>query len=1233
MNKQSRRNSCSGIFKLLLMITLLFPLVASAATISTVAGNGEGDAYFTDVYNGALATSVAARGVSGIATDAAGNLYYNANTHVVKRDASTGLVTLIAGNGTFGFSGDGGAATNAAIQGLGVTGLGFDLSGNLLIADSYNSRMRAVNLTTGIIVTPWGDPSTNGYVTDMEYDGGGTLFTVDNRYSQIWVTPPDGPTYVFAGLNPASPGFSGDNGPADEARLNHPYGLALDAAGNIYFSDRDNHVIRRIDRITGVITSYAGQGTVSGFGGDGGPASAALLNRPAGIDFDSAGNLYIADSGNARVRRVDASSGIITTVVGNGAVDQYGRFISSGDGGEATNASLRSATNVALDANDNLYIADYHRVRRVSYPDTTPPTGTLTINNGAEFTNSNRLNLTLTCDDSGGSGCTQMRFRTNGGAWTPLKPFSNTDNGNVWSLIQGLNTIGVEFLDALGNRSSEITDSITFDSVSPLGARITSPSDGDTVGTSTPRFTGTAEPFSTVNLSVYNSGWTTIAMVTTDAAGNWSTVIPEQPDGRRSYHAIPTDRAGNVGWEDNIVDVIIDTTAPTAPVINQPAAGSTTQNRTPTISGTAEIVSTITLYDDADILGQFTRDSGWGSSWSFTPTTPLSEGVHNITATATDAVGNVSALSPVTTFTIIVPDHTPPVVTPPADITAAAINSSGTPATNLSVFLDGATAVDDTDGSLPISHDAPAILPLGTTTVTFSATDAAGNTGSATATITVSDLPAPIVPPPASITLAAVDAAGTPLSSAAQFLGDASATDEIDGSLPVSHDAPAILPFGTTTVTFSATDSAGNTGNATATITISDLTAPIVTPPASITLAAVDAAGIPLSNAAQFLGDASATDETDGSLPVSHNAPDPLPLGTTTVTFSATDSAGNRATASASVTVTDQLEPVITAGAGLIVLGDSILNGLDASAAPIQDLLNGASAQDNVDGAVTVTHDAPSFFPYGSTTVTFSAVDAMGNAATHQAVVTVNNPDATGDAAPAASGTGLTIEQSIALGLDPNANTTDVDGDGIADNLEVGDLLNPSDSDGDGVLDLFESGAAANDASYVNGLVTTNGSVDLQSNGQSLAQVTSSATGSGAPSGVDFPYGVISYQSTVATAGDNQTVRLTFSAPLPSQPVLYKVDVAGAYTVIPATQWTQVDGNTIDLTLTDGGSFDLDGVANGVIVDPLAVGNPITEPSPNSGGGGGGAASPWVLLLLLLSLARSRKTLCARRRV
>ena len=1150
MNKQSRRNSCSGIFKLLLMITLLFPLVASAATINTVAGNGEGDAYFTDVYNGALATSVAARGVSGIATDAAGNLYYNANTHVVKRDASTGLVTLIAGNGTFGFSGDGGAATNAAIQGLGVTGLGFDLSGNLLIADSYNSRMRAVNLTTGIIVTPWGDPSTNGYVTDMEYDGGGTLFTVDNRYSQIWVTPPDGPTYVFAGLNPASPGFSGDNGPADEARLNHPYGLALDAAGNIYFSDRDNHVIRRIDRITGVITSYAGQGTVSGFGGDGGPASAALLNRPAGIDFDSAGNLYIADSGNARVRRVDASSGIITTVVGNGAVDQYGRFISSGDGGEATNASLRSATNVALDANDNLYIADYHRVRRVSYPDTTPPTGTLTINNGAEFTNSNRLNLTLTCDDSGGSGCTQMRFRTNGGAWTPLKPFSNTDNGNVWSLIQGLNTIGVEFLDALGNRSSEITDSITFDSVSPLGARITSPSDGDTVGTSTPRFTGTAEPFSTVNLSVYNSGWTTIAMVTTDAAGNWSTVIPEQPDGRRSYHAIPTDRAGNVGWEDNIVDVIIDTTAPAAPVINQPAAGSTTQNRTPTISGTAEIVSTITLYDDADILGQFTRDSGLGSSWSFTPTTPLSEGVHNITATATDAVGNVSALSPVTTFTIIVPDHTPPVVTPPADITAAAINSSGTPATNLSVFLDGATAVDDTDGSLPISHDAPAILPFGTTTVTFSATDAAGNTGSATATIT-----------------------------------------------------------------------------------ISDLTAPIVTPPASITLAAVDAAGTPLSNAAQFLGDASATDETDGSLPVSHNAPDPLPLGTTTVTFSATDSAGNTATASASVTVTDQLEPVITAGAGLIVLGDAMLNGLDASAAPIQDLLNGASAQDNVDGAVTVTHDAPSLFPYGSTTVTFSAVDAMGNAATHQAVVTVNNPDATGDAAPAASGTGLTIEQSIALGLDPNANTTDVDGDGIADNLEVGDLLNPSDSDGDGVLDLFESGAAANDASYVNGLVTTNGSVDLQSNGQSLTQVTSSATGSGAPSGVDFPYGVISYQSTVATAGDAQTVRLTFSTPLPSQPVLYKVDVAGTYTVIPATQWTQVDGNTIDLTLTDGGSFDLDGVANGVIVDPLAVGNPITEPSPNSGGGGGGAASPWVLLLLLLSLARSRKTLCARRRV
>ncbi|WP_177419414.1 choice-of-anchor U domain-containing protein [endosymbiont of Lamellibrachia barhami] len=1449
----------------LLLIALLFPAYVSAAIISTVAGNGEGDASFTDVYNGALATAVAARQVQGLVTDADGNLYYNANTHVVKRDATTGLLTLIAGNGTFGFSGDGGPATSAALQGLGVSGLGFDLSGNLLIADAFNHRVRVID-SLGTILTLWGDPSVSGLVTDMEYDGGGTLFTVDNTNSQIWVTPPGGPTFIFAGLAPASPGFSGDGGQATQAQLNSPWGLALDAAGNVYVSDTNNHVIRRIDRITSVITTFAGTPGVAGYGGDGLPATGAQLSRPRGIDFDSAGNLFIADNGNGRVRRVDAVTGIITTVAGSGAKDQYGRFISSGDGGEATSAGLRAATNVALDADDNLFISDYHRVRRVAFSDTAPPTGTISINSGVDYTNSVNLILDLTCDDGGGSGCAQMRLRTLPWNYSAFQPVVDTLDYRVG--LEGVNTVAVQFVDALGNLSAEFSASITVDVTGPGTALITSPVDRDIIGTSTPTFSGTAEAYSTVTLSAYSGSWIPIAMVTTDAVDNWTTVVPPQPDGLRTYRAIPTDRAGNVGWDGNRVSVTFDTTAPAPPVITQPINGSSTADRTPTFSGSAEQNSTVTLYDGVTVMGAVTTVP-FRTSWSFTPTTLLGGGLHDISATATDGLGNVSAASAVISVTIIVPNSVPPVVTPPADETVAAVDGSGTPSANLSTFLGGATAVDDLDGILVTSHDAPATFPLGptivtfsstdssgnigtatavvsvadqngpvvtppadaiidavdasgapaanaaaflggasalddvdgavavthnapdplpfgTTTVTFSAVDAAGHTGTATATITVADQAEPVVMAPDNVTLAAVDASGAPVANAAVFLSGASAADAIDGVLAVTHNAPNPLPLGATIVTFSATDAAGNIGTASATVTVTDQAAPAVTPPAGVTLAAVNAGGIPAVNAAVFLNGASATDNVNGVLTVTHNAPDPLPLGTTTVTFTAidaggntgtataaitvidqgvpvvtppgnvtlaaidtsgtplanaaafiagasasdnvsgalsvtnnapdplplgattvtfstvdaagltgsatavititdqgdpvvtppadvmlsavdangtpvvnavaflngavvadnvdgapivthdapnplpmgdttvtftaTDAAGNTGAATATVTVSDNTEPVISADVGLALFGNAALGGLNATAAEIQDLINGATAQDNVDGAVSVADDAPGLFLFGSTTFSFTAVDAAGNETNRTATVTVNNPSAMGDDAPAASGTGLTIGQSNNVGLDPNATTTDTDGDGVDDNQEVGDPANPSDQDGDGVLDLFESGNAASDASHVNGLAAETGTVDLQSTGQNLSHVTSSATIAGAPSGVAFPFGVISYETTVSAPGASQTVRLTFSEALPDGLVLYKVDLGGNYTEIPTAQWNQVDANSIDLTLTDGGPFDLDGLADGKIVDPLALGS--DPEAPESSSGGGGSTSPWLFLLFLLVMSR-----------
>ena len=224
--------------------------------------------------------------------------------------------TAVAGNGTFGFSGDGGLATDAQIANSTWT-VTIDNSGNLFIADQGNHRIRRVDASTGYITTVAGDGSSS--------------FSVD-----------DGLTL------------------ATDASISNPYGVAVDNAGNLFFADFINDRIRRVDAITDIITTVVGTGT-PGSSGDAGPASLAQLNSPAGIAVDSAGNLFIADSANNRIRRVDASTGNIITVAGNGGLGF------SGDGSLATNASFFFPYGVAVDSNGNLFIADTFnkRIRRV----------------------------------------------------------------------------------------------------------------------------------------------------------------------------------------------------------------------------------------------------------------------------------------------------------------------------------------------------------------------------------------------------------------------------------------------------------------------------------------------------------------------------------------------------------------------------------------------------------------------------------------------------------------------------------------------------------------------------------------------------------------------------------------------------------------------------------------------------------------------------------------------------
>src|ERR1035437_1426654 len=380
--------------------------------LTVVAGNGK--AGFSG--DGGPATSASLSFPSGVAIDSDGNLYIADENNSRIRKVSSGTIMTVAGNGKPGFSGDGGAATSASL--CGPSGVAIDSAGILYIADTCNNRIRRVSggwLTTGggngdAVVTGDGVPATSSslkgpsgvsldsagdlYIADEKNSrirkvSSGTITTVAGNGSDVIDNDGDGPAasvtlYLpwrvavdsFGNLYIAEvgsgrirkvssgtittvagkgQGFSGDGGPATSASLFHPYGVAVDSAGNVYIADTYNYRIRKVSG--GTITTVAGNGGFR-FSGDGGPATSASFNLPQGMAVDSAGNLYIADTYNNRIRKVSGKT--ITTIAGGGNA--------LGDGGPATSASLFNPNGVAVDSAGNLYIADSgnSRIRKVS---------------------------------------------------------------------------------------------------------------------------------------------------------------------------------------------------------------------------------------------------------------------------------------------------------------------------------------------------------------------------------------------------------------------------------------------------------------------------------------------------------------------------------------------------------------------------------------------------------------------------------------------------------------------------------------------------------------------------------------------------------------------------------------------------------------------------------------------------------------------------------------------------
>ena len=351
--------------------------------ITTAAGSG------TAGYSGDGGPAVGAElnDPFSAAVDAAGNLFIaDAANNCIRKVATNGLISTVAGSGIAGYAGDGGPATNAQLWF--PYGVAVDGSGNLFIADWFSCRVRKVG-TNGIISTVAGN-GTPGYSGDggaaaeaqLQYpygvavDGSGNLFIADSSNNVVREVGISGLITTAAGNGTA--GYAGDGGPATSAELSFPTGLAVDASGNLFIADYYNHCIRELGT-NGMITTAAGNGT-PGYSGDGDAAAGAQLNFPYGVALDASANLFIADSSNNVVREVGIS-GIITTLAGDGTAGY------SGDGGVPADAALNHPTGVAVDLSGKLFVADQNNevIRMVPIPGPTLVLNNVTATNAGTY--------------------------------------------------------------------------------------------------------------------------------------------------------------------------------------------------------------------------------------------------------------------------------------------------------------------------------------------------------------------------------------------------------------------------------------------------------------------------------------------------------------------------------------------------------------------------------------------------------------------------------------------------------------------------------------------------------------------------------------------------------------------------------------------------------------------------------------------------------------------------------
>ena len=817
--------------------------------------------------------------------------------------------------------------------------LALDSAGNVYVTDYGNRRIQKFD-NDGNFLQTWGTKgSGNGQfqVPAGIAIGNDFVYVIDNDLNRVQKFDTSGKYITQWGSKGTESG-----------QFLLPQNIAVDPNGDVYVADTGNSRIQKFsadgkfllswgssgsgngnflnlrgvaaDSKGSIYVSDSGNNRIQKFTVDGvfiksfDVSSGNSLRYPQGLDVDSSGNIYIADTGNNRIVKIDLDGNSLTSWGSQGK----------------TNGNFNNPKDAVVDSDGNIFVVDSsnnriqkfsktaHAVSQISQSQTPPVTLSPSRND--------KTNPVITAPSD-------ITVEANGILSTvSIGQATATDSSGIASLVNnapakfplGSTVVTWTATDASGNVAKATQTVTVVDTTSPVIAappsvivEATSP-DSNSVELGIPSASDTVAVATVTNdaLVFFKIGDTIVTWTATDAAGNSAS--------------------------SKQVVTVQDTTRPK---VNAPSDVN---------------VEATSISDNNVILGDATiTDNGEIKSTTNDAPSNFPIGTTIVTWTVTDASGNVAT----DTQKVEIIDTTVPVITAPDDVVFEAVSP-----TDNQVSIGQAAASDIQD--VTITNDAPSTFPLGETIVTWTATDAQGNWSTAKQTITVVDRTAPSLVLPEDVTAEATSPDHNVVS-----IGEAVVQDVI-GISSITNNAPSEFPFGKSVVTWTATDTSGNSVSADQTITIVDTTAPELRVPKDVTAEAED----PTSNIVQ-IGDATASDVI-GIGSITNDASDTFPIGLTTITWTATDTSGNFVNATQTVTVQDTTNPTITAPADLVVEATSPADNTIS--------IGEANATDSI-GISSVTNDAPVSFPVGETIVTWTATDNYGNLASAIQKITVTD--------------------------------------------------------------------------------------------------------------------------------------------------------------------------------------------------------------------------------------------------